>query len=195
MQEALTPELERRCGNSECGADLNAADPAQRTRDYCSIRCRSRASRLRLIARNESLTSKPCSICGVDKPMDAYNQIWLPHCRDCERAKSRERYRTSGGKERVWAQSLAANYGMTVEQFEAMASAQGGRCAICCEKPDHRLHVDHNHRTGDVRQLLCRPCNYALGNAKDSLRIVRAMAEYLERHEQSDEASADDRSA
>ncbi|WP_392838620.1 endonuclease VII domain-containing protein [Streptomyces sp. LN500] len=182
MQEALASELEKRCGNPECGTDLSAIDISQRTRDYCSVRCRSRASRLRVIARNEGLTSKACSICGVDKPMDAYNQIWLPQCRDCDRAKSREHYRANGGKDRVWAQSLAANYNMTVEQYEAMAQVQGNKCAICHQAPDHRLHVDHNHTTGAVRQLLCRPCNYALGNAQDDPARLRAMAEYLERH-------------
>ncbi|MEU1327136.1 endonuclease VII domain-containing protein [Streptomyces microflavus] len=121
--------------------------------------------------------------------MDAYYHIWLPHCRDCSRAKSRERYRVNGGKEAVYAQNLLNNYGMTVAEYETRVSQQGGRCAICGTTPDHRLHVDHNHRSGAVRDLLCRPCNYALGNAQDSLRVVRAMVAYLERHADADSMS------
>jgi hypothetical protein len=182
MQEALTPELELVCRNPECDTALSEADPSRRTRDYCSVPCRSRASRLRLIARNEGLSSKVCTICGVDKSMGEYLQIWLPHCADCGRVKSRSRYRDNGGKERVWAQCLANNYGMTVEQYEAMVAAQDHKCALCRRTPGHRLHVDHNHATGAVRQLLCRPCNYALGNAQDDPALLRAMAAYLERH-------------
>lgn len=170
------------CQNPECDTDLRPIEVSERPRSYCSIACRSRASRLRVMARNAGLTSKICVKCKADKPMSAYQATWRTECRDCANAIKRERYRARGGKERVYAQNLANNYGLTPEQHEEMVSAQRGKCAICGQAPSHRLHVDHDHTTGAVRKLLCRPCNYALGNAKDDPTRLRAMADYLDQH-------------
>ncbi|WP_329028298.1 endonuclease VII domain-containing protein [Streptomyces sp. NBC_00690] len=134
MQEALTPELDRRCGNPECNAALGQ-DTRQK---YCKPKCRDRATYLR-----------------------------------------------RGGKEFVYARSIENLYGVSVDEYTARMQAQGGRCAVCRDEPEEgkRLHVDHNHASGAVRDLLCRWCNYALGNAKDSPSRLRAMADYLERHQ------------
>ena len=60
-----------------------------------------------------------------------------------------------------------------------MRLAQGGVCAICREAP--AVHVDHDHATGEVRGMLCFPCNAAIGHLRDDPRVVRAAAAYLER--------------
>lgn len=184
MQEALTPELETRCGNPGCDRETpENKSPAGRAR-YCSSPCATRAARLRRAQRYAAAGSKVCPRCQENKAIELYHAPGHAYCRECANAMKRERYQAKGGKEAVYAQNLRNNYGMTVAEYEARAERQGGRCAICGTTPDHRLHVDHDHRTGAVRDLLCRPCNYALGNAQDSLRVVRAMVAYLERHEQ-----------
>jgi hypothetical protein len=77
-------------------------------------------------------------------------------------------------------------YGLTPEQYEARLAAQGGGCAICgTTEPGGRgrgtFYVDHNHATGQVRGLLCSPCNLMLGHASDNpARLLRAVA-YLRR--------------
>lgn len=61
---------------------------------------------------------------------------------------------------------------------------QNCRCAICGipeKECDKALRIDHDHRTGKFRGLLCGPCNMALGNAKDSPNILREAADYIER--------------
>jgi hypothetical protein len=57
----------------------------------------------------------------------------------------------------------ARELGVTDEDYERMLEAQGGHCALCPSTPKtKRLHVDHNHRTGTVRGLLCFRCNRGL---------------------------------
>jgi hypothetical protein len=74
---------------------------------------------------------------------------------------------------------LKDKYGMTMEQYEEMASLQGWKCAICGRNKDTRLHVDHCHKTGKVRRLLCNSCNNALGLLQDDPEIILRAAEYV----------------
>jgi len=68
--------------------------------------------------------------------------------------------------------------------YAAMLERQAGVCAICRRPPKvggRRLHVDHDHRTGRVRGLLCFTCNrYILGKYATVAKL-RAAADYLER--------------
>ena len=73
-------------------------------------------------------------------------------------------------------------YGLTPEQYDVMLQKQDGKCAICRSPAgESRLHVDHDHKTGAVRGLLCRTCNVALGHFNDSILTLRSAIEYLER--------------
>lgn len=77
---------------------------------------------------------------------------------------------------------IEKTYGLTGEDYQSLLRAQGGRCAICrCAPQTRRLVVDHDHRSGEVRGLLCTRCNHdLLGAAHDSLEILRAAVAYLE---------------
>ena len=49
---------------------------------------------------------------------------------------------------------------ITLAEYTELLEKQGGGCAICESRPKtRRLHVDHNHKTGEVRGLLCMRCN------------------------------------
>lgn len=79
---------------------------------------------------------------------------------------------------------LRSVYGIGVDEFEAMAERQNGLCAICELAPVGRgkgdvLVVDHCHKQGHVRSLLCGNCNIAIGLMNDSPEIVVRAAEYL----------------
>ena len=70
------------------------------------------------------------------------------------------------------------NYGINLEEYDRMYDEQNGKCAICDEhKP--RLCVDHNHKTGKVRKLLCRYCNIQLSLVEGTHSLVVKMKEYL----------------
>src|SRR3989304_573545 len=80
-----------------------------------------------------------------------------------------------GEKSPLWKGGPFAKYGLSVDGYNAILKAQGGACAICKKPPKkRRLNVDHNHKTGRIRGLLCFRCNYGLGWFQDDgERLVR----------------------
>lgn len=75
-----------------------------------------------------------------------------------------------------------AQYGLTPAEYRDMLARQGGVCAICkCPEPvkGRALAVDHDHRTGAVRGLLCGSCNRGIGMLKDRADLLEAAAGYL----------------
>jgi hypothetical protein len=79
------------------------------------------------------------------------------------------------------AASIEKVYGLTAEGYDDLLARQGGKCAICRGRPkSKRLAVDHDHKTGAVRGLLCSRCNHDLmGSAWDSGAIALALWHYL----------------
>lgn len=82
-------------------------------------------------------------------------------------------------------QSLKRNYGISIADYEHLFRLQRGQCAVCgTDKPigpGKRLTVDHDHKTGTVRGLVCCNCNFVLGHCRDNPAVLRAAANYLER--------------
>ena len=81
--------------------------------------------------------------------------------------------------------NLLKNFNLTVEQYDELLKKQEGLCAIChreeiCKK---RLAVDHCHKTGRVRKLLCHHCNCALGMVDDDRNKLVALISYLMENE------------
>lgn len=78
--------------------------------------------------------------------------------------------------------NLKSKYRLSLSDYDALLKSQGGVCAICKKPPKkRRLAVDHNHRTGVVRGLLCYTCNYALGFWHDNATRFLQAAEYLQK--------------
>ncbi len=73
------------------------------------------------------------------------------------------------------------NYGLTLKKFNELINSQNNSCAIC-KKPFNEVTacIDHDHQTGKVRGLLCPNCNWALGHAKDNIKILESMIRYLQ---------------
>lgn len=72
------------------------------------------------------------------------------------------------------------NYGISLEDFEKLLKGQSGKCAICfidLVKPC----LDHDHKTGRIRGVLCPPCNQGIGSLRDSPEFCRNAAKYLEK--------------
>jgi Recombination endonuclease VII/HNH endonuclease len=96
--------------------------------------------------------------------------------------------RTTREKQRHY--SLKRYYGMSLNDYAEMYRVQDGKCGICklpeTDKDRHGnvrvLAVDHCHKTGSVRELLCYSCNSMLGQAKDNEQVLLAGADYIRRH-------------
>src|SRR5262249_60686824 len=68
-------------------------------------------------------------------------------------------------------------YGISAADYDALLDKDGGVCAICRKRSKRRLCVDHCHRTGTIRGLLCASCNLGLGSLKeDQASLVAALA-------------------
>jgi hypothetical protein len=103
--------------------------------------------------------TKQCPSCGAEVPQRG-------RCASCMREYS---YNTK--------------YGITIQDYDDMFEDQGGVCKICSlpqtNKRFNHLCVDHDHETGEVRGLLCDPCNRAIGLFKDDSRLLDKAREYL----------------
>jgi hypothetical protein len=123
-------------------------------------------SLLRSIATNRRISEKPLVWGRIGE-----------YCKPCHNRIGREtKQRLYGGTRHY---HLLRRYGITGAQADEMIHDQGGRCAICRERPAE--HVDHDHVSGAVRGMLCFNCNGGLGQFRDRTELLRAAAEYLER--------------
>jgi hypothetical protein len=109
----------------------------------------------------------------------AYMSAWHASHKEHEAADRKKRF-TYAYRRKV---RLKHDYGLAPENVVAMYVAQEFKCAICGkEVPYSKLEIDHNHKTGKVRQLLCKRCNTMVGYAEMDPEKMRPYREYLERH-------------
>jgi hypothetical protein len=150
---------------------------------YCLVCYRRRASehyRRRRAAEGRTVTPrydgpadhKRCASCREVKPLSEFHRApkqsggYNCYCKDCRRVQNREAH-------------LRRTYGLTPADVAIMIDQQGGRCACCGERDPE--HVDHDHRTGQVRGVLCFPCTAAIGHFQDRPDLLRSAIDYLER--------------
>lgn len=124
-----------------------------------------------------------------------YQKDWYQKNRDAVLARSKEWGKKNKSKRvaatRAWQERnpdaklnawLRRCYGISLEEYRAMEQAQGGVCKICKGPPcgkAKRLSVDHCHRTGKIRGLLCSKCNTMIGLADDDPTVLDRATAYL----------------
>jgi hypothetical protein len=128
---------------------------------------------------------KTCTKCGIHKSHSEFYKtsqskdglVW--RCKSCHNAAVRSRYSPEKRKER----GLKYLYGVSLEWYDSKLKEQDFGCAICGIKipggNGKHFYVDHNHSTGQVRDLLCHNCNFVIGYAKEDIDILLAVIEYL----------------
>jgi hypothetical protein len=83
--------------------------------------------------------------------------------------------------------ALKSSYGLSLTDYENLFAKQGGLCKICgqpgslktCHTQRHDLYVDHCHKSGAIRGLLCQKCNTILGLSGDSCSVLLSAVDYL----------------
>lgn len=88
---------------------------------------------------------------------------------------------------------LEQTYGIDGDEYRRIMAVQGGRCAICQNRPASiRFAVDHDHQTGEVRGILCKRCNHdLLGAAHDDVTMLWRALSYLLAPPASNQATPD----
>jgi hypothetical protein len=117
-------------------------------------------------------TDKKCQRCYGNKGKKYKD---LKYCGTCQFKMKKERSKNAHAK------ALEKRYGITGEEYWALYAYQGGVCAICgwATGKSRRLTVDHDHKTGLVRGLLCRPCNTYLGVIRDDIDAAERLVSFL----------------
>lgn len=130
--------------------------------------------------------TKRCGDCKTRKPITAFHRRGpkrrgQPYCKQCYVERGREARKDPAYRARQSVNSSLCKLGISREDYEAAEARQEGRCAICDRTPERRLHIDHDHDTGELRGLLCHHCNTALGNFRDDPELLQRAIEYLGR--------------
>ena len=112
-------------------------------------------------------------------------------CKRCydrtpERLKKRKAYNRSH-KLQIVERTLRHKYSITTEEYNSKLYEQNGQCAICgSETTGHRMQsnllVDHDHKTGKIRGLLCSKCNRGLGQFDDDPELMMSAIRYIQQY-------------
>lgn len=143
---------------------------------------------------------KICSKCKQNKFIsDFYRQndrksghrSACKECCDKQRKGNLDKYRKYA---REWARrnpdkvknnKLLREFGITLDTYNKMFAVQQGCCAICGKHQSElklSLAVDHNHKNGVIRQLLCNHCNLILGLVQDNILLLQEFIDYVKKH-------------
>lgn len=119
-----------------------------------------------------------CKSCVIENS-SKYQKDNIEEIRTKRRIKRENNPKYTGPKN--WSKNEKYNgKNLTYEQYKQLCLEQNNLCLICKMPDDKRsLSVDHNHRTNEIRGLLCHRCNSGLGFFKDNPETLKAAAAYL----------------
>lgn len=129
-----------------------------------------------------------CNICNLEKPKSSFvkrlnrKKGIQAYCKDCHNVRRKKNYSTKYMRN----YDLVKNYGITSEHYNQLSLNQNNSCGICNihiskinKKHKKYLCVDHCHKTGVIRGLLCDSCNRGIGLLKDNTGILKNAIKYL----------------
>ena len=174
---------------------------------YCASSIKRIRLGLRLLKKSRGITFAIChpdrKNCGFglckncyDKHLKQTNKEYAKNQADnCKKWKSANKDKirensikyVSNNREKVdkgrWLCRIRNAFGLFENEYNNILENQNGKCAICKESTSYRLGVDHSHRSGNIRGLLCRKCNLLLGLLDDSIAKAKDVISYLEKYD------------
>jgi len=141
-------------------------------------------------------THASCGKCSTMKEHTAFhkcktNKDGLSYwCKECSCRLSREHHARRMREDKDYRTQKRSiyflhTYGLTLTEYEQKLVSQGNICTICgTSLPSTGLltHLDHDHKTGKLRDFLCTNCNRGLGSFKDSITNLEKAIMYLKTH-------------
>ena len=141
--------------------------------------------------------TKVCSRCKKEKSLSEFyknktkSDGFNYHCKECFKrystGKAHKKYmkwwrKTKKGKDSNRNSLLKKEYGITLQEYVRLFELQNGVCKMC-KNPEIKkcLAVDHNHKTGKVRGLLCQQCNCMIGFIENKNLFIKDIQKYLEK--------------
>ena len=140
-----------------------------------------------------------CKTCGKEKAHNdfpkhkGYKECIRPHCIECRREKElayhhkhkndeTKSYKYDKAKDKN--KKLMSAYNITFEEYKTMIEVQDYKCCICGDILNTDLKkrlapVDHCHKTGRIRGILCKDCNVGLGSFKDDIDVMNSAIQYI----------------
>lgn len=159
---------------------------------FCSLDCHNKNQQEQSAQRVEKILatkSKQCNFCYQTFPLQNFFKSskskdgFGAYCKKCKVLKNSKSWKANKHKHLDARKNshLIRTYSISLKEYKAMLNKQDGLCAICFgkNKDKRKLSVDHCHKTGKIRGLLCTKCNQAIGLFNDDPAILVRARKYL----------------
>lgn len=133
---------------------------------------------------------KICKKCKIEKKeSEFYFQKGMKdglksNCKDCyyNDVKIYKKIYYQNNKIKIKDRDLKRNYNISLEDYNFLLKEQNNKCFVCkSQEVDKKsLAVDHCHKTGKIRSLLCRRCNTILGLVEENSNLLDLLKQYIE---------------
>lgn len=195
-----------KCGISKAFNQFGSQNDRKGRRSHCLACTRKRShdyARRITLSVKEFKPTKCCRKCNVEKSRDEFYNYALSKdgkystCRSCRRQiehaykqknpaayKARRRNYWRQHRDRYLELYYPRYYGISYQDYQNLSNLQNSLCAICGHPPksNKKLVVDHDHKTGKVRQLLCHKCNMIIGLLNEDPTYFQKALSYVQKH-------------
>lgn len=134
---------------------------------------------------------KQCSKCRLEKDQSLFSidksrrDGLQPRCKSCSALANKE-YKARKDprelKKNQYKAFIKHKYGVSVEWVEERLAAHNNKCKVCGAKMElhtNTVAIDHCHKTGEVRDIVCKKCNTAMGHFRDDPKLIAKAIDYL----------------
>lgn len=115
------------------------------------------------------------------------NPEFIKKINEANRERRKKYYSCPERKRKYKDRNLRYTFGISIEQYEEMLRLQNGKCKICGNLKGSNFHdylsVDHCHKSGKIRGLLCGQCNVGLGSFRDNTKFLNLAINYLKENQ------------